>query len=363
MGSMPQATKRRVLVIGSGGVGTMAAYALEKGGKATVTAVLRSNYDAVQRSGFTISSLDHGEIQGWRPIRNSIPDVSQGRLKPYDFVVVTTKNIADVPPGVADMIAPAITPGHTAITLLQNGLNIERPIVAAFPSSPVLSGISFIGATEGPLGTIKHDNHDELSVGAFLSSSSSYSYCNGGTDKTDVAKAEAAARLFVDMYSSCPGVDCAYEPDVAFSRWRKLLYNASFNSVAAILRMDTSRMRISEHVIDNLIRPIMLEIIKVAGAAGTPLPSELVDKFIVIDNFEAFFKPSMFQDIESGGFIEFENIVGEPLREAERLGVETPTLRVVYGLLKGLQWQTMEKKGLVKVPVASEPGLKYGGSK
>jgi ketopantoate reductase len=59
--------KANVLLVGSGGVGTMAAYNIEVGGIATVTAVLRSNYEAVKKDGFTITSLDHGYIKGWRP--------------------------------------------------------------------------------------------------------------------------------------------------------------------------------------------------------------------------------------------------------------------------------------------------------
>lgn len=54
-------------MVGSGGVGTMAAYALEKGGKASVTAVLRSNYEAVKENGFSIRSIQHGDIDHWRP--------------------------------------------------------------------------------------------------------------------------------------------------------------------------------------------------------------------------------------------------------------------------------------------------------
>lgn len=61
------ATKANVLLVGSGGVGTMAAYNIEAGGLGTVTAVLRSNYEAVKQDGFTITSLDHGYIKGWRP--------------------------------------------------------------------------------------------------------------------------------------------------------------------------------------------------------------------------------------------------------------------------------------------------------
>jgi ketopantoate reductase len=49
-----------------------------------------------------------------------------------------------------------------------------------------------------------------------------------------------------------------------------------------------------------------------------------------------------------GNYMELETIVGEPLREAERLGVPTPTLKTIYGLLKGLQVKTKERKGAWK---------------
>lgn len=66
MGSVPD-TKANVLLVGSGGVGTMAAYALEQGGKASVTAVLRSNYKAVSEKGFQINSIQHGQVKNWKP--------------------------------------------------------------------------------------------------------------------------------------------------------------------------------------------------------------------------------------------------------------------------------------------------------
>lgn len=164
----------------------------------------------------------------------------------------------------------------------------------------------------------------------------------------------------MELYDACPRVACTYDGDVAFSRWKKLLYNASFNTVAAILRMDTARMRFSEHVVDDLIRPVMLEVVATARAAGVELPGELVENIITIDLYESFFKPSMCQDVEKDNFIEFETIIGEPLREAQRLGVPTPTLRVIYAFLKGLQFKTKEARGVVEVPPASTPEMKYG---
>lgn len=277
-----------------------------------------------------------------------MPDLAREKLEPYDFVVVTTKNVADVPPSMAEVIAPAVTPGHTAITLLQNGLNIERPLVAAFPTNPVLSGVTFIGATEQPRGTILHDNDDLSFIGAF------------DNPNVPAGVAVAAAKDFVSLYAACPAVSCSYDPDVPYSRWRKLLYNASFNSVAAVLRMDTSRMRASEHVVDDLIRPIMLEIVATAAAKGVELPLAMAEKIITADVYETFFKPSMCQDVEKGNLIEFENIIGEPMREAQKLGVPVPKLEVLYSLLKGLQFQVKEAMGLVKVPAKNTPELKYG---
>ncbi|KAK8036525.1 hypothetical protein PG991_001662 [Apiospora marii] len=329
--------KAQVLIVGVGGVGAMAAYALEIGGKAEVTAVLRSNYDAVAEKGFKIDSIEHGhDIKGWRPthIRKTIPDVAQEKLKPFDYILVTTKNIPDVPPTVADLIAPAVTPQETVIVLSQNGLSIEKPLLARFPGNPVLSSISLIAATETAHGEILHDDVDAQ----YISPSSSPDV------PSDVA--EAAARRYIDIYNACGKLDIRYEPDAQLARWRKLVYNASFNSVAAVLRMDTARMRASRHVIDDLIRPIMQEILAAAAAAGYAFPENLPDKVIRVDPTDTAFKPSMCQDVEKGNFMEVENIVGEPLREGEARGVAMPTLRTMYGLLKGLQLQVREARGL-----------------
>lgn len=60
-------SKSRVLIVGTGGIGTMSAYALENGGLAEVTAVMRSNHDAVVKDGIYIDSVQYGQIKAWRP--------------------------------------------------------------------------------------------------------------------------------------------------------------------------------------------------------------------------------------------------------------------------------------------------------
>jgi ketopantoate reductase len=60
-------TKASILLLGCGAVGTLAAVTLERSEHATVTAVLRSSFMAVEQKGFTIDSIDHGRLTGWRP--------------------------------------------------------------------------------------------------------------------------------------------------------------------------------------------------------------------------------------------------------------------------------------------------------
>lgn len=53
---------------------------------------------------------------------------------------------------------------------------------------------------------------------------------------------------------------------------------------------------------------------------------------------------------DQGNYIEFENLVGEPLREAQRVGLDTPILKTIYELCRMIQWRMKEAKGLVRVP-------------
>ncbi|GAM34785.1 hypothetical protein TCE0_015r02589 [Talaromyces pinophilus] len=304
--------KKRILLIGSGGVGTMAAFSLEASGLASVTAVLRSNYEAVSKKGFNIESVDYGTHVGWKPseVINSVPNVADEAVEPFDYIVVTTKNCPDIEPTVSDIIAPAVTEG---------------------------------GTEEKGHGNIIHNDHDVLIVGPFQNPNISSN------------TALAAAKEFSDIYQTSGKVICELNEDVGFVRWRKLVYNACFNPVAAITRMDTSRMRLAKTPIDDLIRPAMWEVWNAAKAAGHELPADHVEKTIEADPFDVWCKPSMLQDALKGNFIEHMNLVWEPIQEAEKLGVPTPVLKTIFGFCQALQWQTKEAKGLVTLPAGAPP--------
>ena len=93
---------------------------------------------------------------------------------------------------------------------------------------------------------------------------------------------------------------------------------------------------------------------KQAKSIGIELPPNREEALIDVDTYESFFKPSICQDILKGNFTDFENIVGEPLREAEKEGVSAPTLNALYGILGDLQYITKRAKGAVTIPQTLE---------
>ncbi|WYZ36721.1 hypothetical protein EsH8_II_000227 [Colletotrichum jinshuiense] len=330
--------KSRILLVGSGGIGTIAALNLERGGLAEVTSVLRSNYDAVSRNGFSIKSCEHGDLQSWRPtqVLRAVPDTpSLSHDEQFDFIVCCTKNIPDASPNLCDIVAPAVSPGRTVIVLIQNGLNIQAPFFQRFPSNTVLSGVSRIDAHEVSPGVVEQKQHDLLHIGAFENPGL------GGEEQ------QQAAQRFVRIYSAGGRTTCLHRPDVAFDRWSKLVYNASFNPICALTGLNASELQMTGRSMDTMVVPAMREVLEVARAAGHELPDDIIERTIQLNPIDENIKPSMQVDFEKGNLIEHENILGEVVREAQKHSVATPILCAMYELCCAHQWRFKKDKGLI----------------
>lgn len=349
-------SKLQILVVGAGGVGTMVSVALERGGKASVTAVLRSNYEKVKQDGFEIESVDHGKLSAWRPsagtyqdriyirqklnadrtskkVTNSVPQADP--LKPFDYIVVTMKNIPDVS-NISEIIGPAVTPGHTAIVLMQNGLYMEPPIVEAFPSNVVLSGASYIGAHERS-GHVVHDDHDNFNLGTFH---------NPALDRVHERK---KLEEFAAVYNGSGVVEAQVVNDIVFYRWRKILWNDIFNPMCAITQLDSAAVRRLGGE-NSVIRPGMAEMAAIAKADGYNLGDNIVDEMIDSTPIELAFRPSMLVDVDKGNPMEAEVILGNAVRLARKRGVATPILDNTYRFLKLTQARLLAARGMITDP-------------
>ncbi|KAJ5085975.1 Ketopantoate reductase ApbA/PanE [Penicillium argentinense] len=328
-------SKRNVLVIGAGGVGTMACVALERSGMASVTAALRSNYEKVLRDGFEIESVDHGKLSGWRPshVVNKVPHVSAE--SPFDYVVVTLKTIPEIN-NIVEIIAPSITPNRTTIVLLQNGIYIEPPIIDAFQTNVVLSGPSYIGAHQHN-GHVIHDDPDRYHLGVFHN------------PKLDPEDERRNLEDFASIYNGAGIAHATIVADIVHYRWRKALWNGIFNTMCAVTQLDNAAIRRfgGEH---SLIRPGMAEMAKIAQADGYNLGDKVIDEMVDATPIELSFRPSMLVDVDKGNPLEVEVVLGNALRIARQKGVQTPILDNTYRFLKLVQARLLAARGYISEP-------------
>lgn len=134
-------------------------------------------------------------------------------------------------------------------------------------------------------GEIVQDDSDRISVGAFRNPS------------LDPSLEDQEAKEFCSIYAAGGKCVANFDPDVGFTRWRKLLYNACLNSICAVTDLDTGRMRLADDAIQTMIRPAMEEIRAAAKASGVDLPAELIDTMIENDPLQMYCLPSMQVDV------------------------------------------------------------------
>ncbi|EAZ63399.2 2-dehydropantoate 2-reductase (Ketopantoate reductase) (KPA reductase) (KPR) [Scheffersomyces stipitis CBS 6054] len=331
-------SRPKVLVVGSGGVGTICALSLTVRDRSEVTLVVRSDYDLITSKGYTINSCTYGKLEGWRPHHVARNVVEARELYgEFDYIVLTTKNIPDGTSTCEDIIRPAVTEKSTII-LVQNGLSIEEPMIAAFPKNTILSGVSLIGSTNYN-GVIENKGRDHIILGDFKKPELRHENSQEVIDK------------FVEIYQNDNGLNkIEIDNDAQKTRWEKLVYNCVFNTMTALVNLDVSRCQIFSGN-DALFRPAMKEVIAIAKSVGIEVSPEIPEKYIHIgDGF--FYSPSMCVDMRKNQLMELEVILGNPLKIAEKNKVSTPILSTVYHLLIMVQQRIKEERGIIKIDPA-----------
>ena len=236
----------------------------------------------------------------------------------------------------ASLVAPVIKSSLTTIVLIQNGLDIELPLIAAFPTCSIMSAVSMIGSSTAGLNRVVQIGADVLTIGPHF-------HDCGGRSKDDQLK---ATKNFVDMYNAglrdAPTTAlCSLTEDMPYARWHKLLWNGTFNTLCTLLRMDVGELQLSGGR-ESLLIPMMWEVWSISKAAGHVLVESEIQRLAYRLSDDCRYRPSMLLDLENGRPMELEVILGNMLKRAEELGVDAPIIKTVYELLKLEKWK-MEK--------------------
>lgn len=290
----------KILVLGAGGIGGYFGGRLAATG-ADVTFLVRPGRAAqLAERGLVIRS-PAGDIE--LPVATVLAE----DLKPhYDLAMVACKAY-DLDPALA-ALAPGMGP-HTAILPTLNGLRHIDVLSARFGATRVLGGFAQIAVTLTPEGEIHHLGDFHLLA---------FGERSGGPSPRCEAFAEVCAEA---NFTARPS------DNINLELWEKFVFLATLAGMTCLMRASVGAIMRADDG-EALMRDMLEECHKVAAAAGHPPGAETMARYAkLLTERGSDFTASMLRDIERGGAIEGEHIVGDMLRRGKALGIMMPLLR------------------------------------
>ncbi|EXJ90027.1 2-dehydropantoate 2-reductase [Capronia epimyces CBS 606.96] len=325
-----------ILFFGAGAIGAFYASRVAVNPDTNVSVVCRSNYSAVVKHGFRITSPQYGDYQ-WTPTRtfNSAESARQSGVR-WDYVVVSTKalpNVSDDSKLLEGLVSPGTgTATGTAIVLIQNGLGVEQPYARRFPHASILSAVTVASAAQPSNGHIKHNRWTRINIGPFFS--------DADTSLESKERATAQNRRLVQLLAKGGIKDAIADTHekLQLVRWHKIAINAAFNPSAVLSGGSHNQAMASDPELYLHLKGVMDEVLTTAPrVVGTPFPPSFASSDAILRSTlrnKSGSKPSMLLDWESGKPLELEVILGNPIRIAREKGYEMPRLQSLYALIK-----------------------------
>jgi len=295
----------RILVAGAGSVGSVLGLLLHDSGSDTVFLARDDRLEQL-RKGLVV--VFHGRE------RNAVVPVcrrpEEAGLADVVLLCVKSNSTRDV----LEDIRPCVGP-DTMVVSLQNGIGNEEMIAERFGEERTAGGVVVIGSEMGDDGVVRCHELEYVVVGSW------------GSALLDMAcLGEAFGKA---------GIDFRVSDDIRSVKWKKMVWNSAFNPVTAITG------RLVEEILDekpgrNLVRGLMEETVLVARALGCSISQDVVRDNMNYPARYNGFRTSMQQDMLAGRKLEYEAITGTVVREARRLGIETPLNDTMYAILAAM---------------------------
>ena len=334
----------RVLIVGAGAVGAFYGSRLAFAPNVLVSALCRSNFNAVKANGFQVSSPKFNDYLFKPEHTFASPDEARKAGIKWDYLLVSTKALPDVSDD--STLLEGLVDDQTSIVLVQNGLGIEQPYQSRFPEASVLSAVTIASAAQPKHGFIKHNRWTRISIGPYLSH---LDKGGSGPRNSDIIATTRSQKL-VDLLKA-GGINDAEAYDHAglqFVRWHKVAINAAMNPSSVLSGCSTNENMSNDPELGRHLVGAMNEVLDVAPKVlGKPLPKHLASAEKVLESTKknsSGSKPSMAIDWEQGRRMELEVILGNPIKIAREKGIDMPRLQAMYALLKTAQENREQNK-------------------
>ena len=299
----------KLLVLGAGAIGGYFGGRLAAAG-ADVTFLVRPARRAqLERDGLIITSA-LGDLK--MPVKT----VSSEELRAdYDVVLLTCKSY-DLESAM-DAVAPAMA-GNCSVVPVLNGMAHMQTLDARFGQDKVLGGLAAIVATLKKDGTIVHGSPMQRIVfGA-----------RGGTTSPH-------AKAFADALSKT-SVSYELSGNIEQDMWEKVVFLSACAAVTCLFRANIAEIMSApggQAAIERTLNANM----EIAAHEGFPLRPAAVEFSRKTLMTPSALTASMLRDLESGGPVESDHVVGFMLDGARKHGVDDTMLSLAITHLKSYE--------------------------
>jgi len=301
----------KILVLGAGGVGGFFGGRLAEAG-ADVTFLVRPRRAAqIARDGLVVKS-PFGDIAMPAKI---VAAAAEGG--PYEIVLLTCK--AYDLDGAIGAIAPAVDSGAAVLPLL-NGMAHLDALDRRFGAGKVLGGLCFVAATLTPAGEVQQ-------LGSML---------NGIVFGERSGEISPRCERLKAAFGAAP-VDSRISGEILRDMWSKWVQLASMAGLTCLMRATVGEA--NQAAEGAAIALELLDECRAVAAAHDAAPGEKADATMRarLTDKASTLSASMLRDIERGGPVEADHIIGDMIRRARAKGIATPLLRLVFAHLQAYE--------------------------
>jgi 2-dehydropantoate 2-reductase len=310
----------KLLILGAGGIGGYFGGRLAESGADVTFLVRQKRREQLQRDGLVVES-PLGDIR--MPVKTVLAE----ELKPdYDIVILSCKAY-DLDSSM-DAIAPAMRgreapsskgTSRCAVVPQLNGIAHLDRLDARFGREQVMGGVAQINVTLKRDGTVAH--MDKLARFVF-----------GERDRKATARAQALADAFAKTTA-----DWKLSEDIEQDMWEKVAFLSALAATTCLFRGNVREIIAAPGGKEAMLRVIAGNI-EIARKEGHP-PRQAAIDFARgrLTDPEGLWSASMLRDMEGGGQVEADHIVGYMLEKARKHGVDDTILSLAYTHLKAYE--------------------------
>lgn len=296
----------RILVVGAGGIGGYFGARLLEAKRDVTFLVRKERARLLAANGLNVES-PLGNIA----ISSPSTVTADALAGPYDLVILSCKAY-DLEQAMADF-APAVGPATLVLPLL-NGMRHLDILDNRFGAANVLGGLALISVVLSDGGLIRHLSPlQKMTVGARL--------------PEQAAAFEAVGKALADA-----GFDLQLEADILQAMWEKWVFIATAAALTALMRGPVGDIVAAGG--SDIAVALLNECAGIARCSGyAPSQTSLSQWRSMFTDGSSALTASLFRDIEGGGRIEADHLIGDLLRR-EEVANPISVLRVAYVHMK-----------------------------